>query len=143
MGPVSNGVDSSERSEQSGQSSVYSGIAGAHRAIMLRPYGREGLQTCQAGSLGATREPGGFLGSAYLCGVFFRRIRSTECQKTYERGAKRTEILGMGCSIPRLTQWKESSACRFNRRLLLVHNRSFVSAHIDVYSAAPYCTEAW
>jgi hypothetical protein len=39
-----------------------------------------------------------------------------ECRKTCGRGVKRTQILGMGYSTPRLTQWQESSACRFNGR---------------------------
>jgi len=33
----------------SGQSGVYSGIAGGHREIVLRPHGRKGFYTCQAG----------------------------------------------------------------------------------------------
>jgi hypothetical protein len=43
---------------RSGQSSVYSGITGGHRAIVLRLHGREGLHTCQAVSLGVAHEPG-------------------------------------------------------------------------------------
>jgi hypothetical protein len=37
-----------------------------------------------------------------------------ECRKTCGRGVKRTQILGMGYSTPRPTQWQESSACRKN-----------------------------
>jgi hypothetical protein len=39
-----------------------------------------------------------------------------ECRKTCGRGVKRTQILGMGYSTPRPTQWKEFSACRINGR---------------------------
>jgi hypothetical protein len=46
---------------------------------------------------------------------------SVECRKTYGRGAKRTEILGMGCSTPRLDLWRGSLACRTNGRILLVN----------------------
>jgi hypothetical protein len=50
---------------RSGQSGVYAGITGGHRAIVLRPYGRAGLDICQAGSLGATHESGRPPGSGH------------------------------------------------------------------------------
>ncbi len=106
---------------RSGQSGVYSGIAGGHRAIVLRPHGREGLHTCQAVSLGATREPGRFPGSEHRRGVFFRRPRGAECRKTYERGDKRTEIIRMACSTLRMAPQRAYLACRNNGRILLAN----------------------
>jgi hypothetical protein len=44
---------------RSGQSGMYAGIAGGHRAIVLRLHGREGPHICQVVSLGAAREPAG------------------------------------------------------------------------------------
>src|SRR5215217_1902200 len=41
---------------------------------------------------------------------------SVECRKTYGRGAKRTEILGMGCSTPRLASRWGYPACADNGR---------------------------
>jgi hypothetical protein len=41
-----------------------------------------------------------------------------ECRKTYGRGAKRTEILGMGCSTPRLASRWGYPACADNGRFL-------------------------
>jgi len=54
---------------QSGQSGVYAGIAGGHRALMLRRHGREGLPSMSSIIPGqeahARQEPG----SEHLCGV--------------------------------------------------------------------------
>jgi hypothetical protein len=106
---------------RSGQSGVYSGIAGGHRAIVLRPHGREGLYTCQAVSLGTTREPGRFPGSDHLRGVFFRRPRGTECRKTSTRGDKRTEIIRMAYSTPKMAPQRAYLACPPNGRILLAN----------------------
>src|SRR5712691_2220529 len=43
--------------------------------------------------------------------------QSAGCRKTYGRGAKRTQILDMGCSTPRLTPQRAYLACRRNGRL--------------------------
>jgi hypothetical protein len=49
-----------------------------------------------------------------------------ECRKTCERGAKRTQILGMSYSTPRLVLGQGYSCCLFNGRFLaaLWHGRS-------------------
>src|SRR5216683_8114388 len=80
---------------QSGQSGVYTGIAGSHRVLMLRRHGREGLPPMSSIIPGqdahARQEPR----SEHLCGVFVRRHRGAECRKTCGKGVKWTKILGM------------------------------------------------
>ena len=44
-----------------------------------------------------------------------------ECQKTCRRGAKRTQILAMGCSTPKLDMWRGCLACPENGRILLAN----------------------
>src|SRR5207245_5966709 len=41
-----------------------------------------------------------------------------ECRETCDKGAKRTQILGMGCSTLRLALGQGSPAYRFNGRLV-------------------------
>jgi len=98
-------------SVRSGQGRAYSSIADGYRVIVLRPHGRAGRHPCQAGSLGAMRESDRFPGSDHLRGVFFRRPRGVECRKTCGRGAKRTQILGMGRSTLMLALGQGCPAC--------------------------------
>src|SRR4030095_4598823 len=94
------------------------GITGGHRALVLRPHGREGLHACQVVALGAARESGRFLGSDHLRGVFFRRPMGTECRKTSTRGDKRTEIIRMAYSTPKMAPQRAYLACPPNGRFL-------------------------
>jgi len=55
--------------------------------------------------------------SAHLRDVSWRRPRGAACRKTSGRGAKRTQICGMGCSTPKLALESGCPACRFNGRL--------------------------
>src|SRR5262249_6363178 len=47
-------------------------------------------------------------------GVSFEGQQSAGCRKTCGKGVKRTEIILMGCSTPRLALWQGSLACRTN-----------------------------
>jgi hypothetical protein len=47
--------------------------------------------------------------------------QNTGCRKTWGKGVKRTEIIIMDCSTPRLALWQGSLACRKNGRILLVN----------------------
>jgi hypothetical protein len=40
--------------------------------------------------------------------------QNTGCRKTWGKGVKRTEIIIMDCSTPRLALWQGSPACRKN-----------------------------
>ena len=40
--------------------------------------------------------------------------QSAGCRKTCGQGAKRTQILAMGCSTPGLALWRGCLACRVN-----------------------------
>ena len=44
-----------------------------------------------------------------------------ECRKTRGKGVKRTQILAMGRSTPKLALWQGYAACRFNGRILLAN----------------------
>jgi hypothetical protein len=52
------------------------------------------------------------------CSMSIEGQPRVECRKTYGRGAKRTEILGMGCSTPRLASRWGYPACADNGRFL-------------------------
>jgi hypothetical protein len=45
--------------------------------------------------------------------------QSTGCRKTCGKGAKRTQILAMGCSTPGLALGQGSPGCRFNGRFFV------------------------
>src|SRR4030095_13786210 len=47
--------------------------------------------------------------------------QSTGCRKTCGKGAKRTQILAMGCSTPGLALGQGSPGCRFNGGILLAN----------------------
>src|SRR5712691_9140587 len=47
-----------------------------------------------------------------------RKAQDVECRKTCGRRVKRTKILRMSCSTPRLALYQVSPACRFNGRFL-------------------------
>src|SRR5882762_1689475 len=45
-----------------------------------------------------------------------RKAQDVECRKTCGRRVKRTKILRMSCSTPRLALYQVSPPCRFNGR---------------------------
>jgi hypothetical protein len=47
------------------------------------------------------------------------------CRKTCGRGVKRTQILGMGCSTPRLAPQQGYPYCRVNGRILLANSNQW------------------